>query len=61
MAQQSLSDRLTDALALLAGKHTVRCPHAGCTVRIRYRNVTPEEVKRLAAVAVDHDRHGNNR
>ncbi|MFE3583385.1 hypothetical protein [Streptomyces vinaceus] len=57
MARQTIRDRLTDALAFFAGWHTVRCPHPGCIVRIRYRGVTPAEAKRLTAQATDHTHH----
>ncbi|MFE1872963.1 hypothetical protein ACFW9N_18955 [Streptomyces sp. NPDC059496] len=53
----TLSDRVSDAVALLAGKHTVRCPEPGCRVSVRYRAVTPAEAKRLTDVATDHTRH----
>ncbi|MFD3544689.1 hypothetical protein ACFWUW_03560 [Streptomyces sp. NPDC058655] len=52
-----LADRLSDAVALLAGTRTVRCPEPGCRVSIRYRAVTPAEAKRLTDVATDHNRH----
>ncbi|GGT10974.1 MULTISPECIES: hypothetical protein [Streptomyces] len=55
---QPLPSRIGDAAALLLGQHTVRCPHPGCTVRIRYRAVTADEAKRLTALATDHTRHG---
>ncbi|MFJ4014439.1 hypothetical protein [Streptomyces sp. NPDC090026] len=58
---QPLPERIADAAALLAGKHTVRCPHAGCTVHIRYRAVTPAEAKRLTDLATDHTRHGTTK
>ncbi|MFJ3962046.1 hypothetical protein [Streptomyces sp. NPDC090036] len=54
---QPLTGRLADAAALLVGKHTIRCPHPGCTVSIRYRAVTPDEAKRLTDLATDHTRH----
>ncbi|MEV0410959.1 hypothetical protein AB0I68_09160 [Streptomyces sp. NPDC050448] len=53
----SLSERIAGAAALLAGKRTVRCPHPGCGVRIRYSHTTPEEATRLTALATDHTRH----
>ncbi|MEU7551077.1 hypothetical protein AB0B01_01740 [Streptomyces sp. NPDC044571] len=52
-----LADRVSDAVALITGKHTVRCPLPGCRVSIRYRAVTPDEAKRLTALASDHTRH----
>ncbi|MFD7085366.1 hypothetical protein [Streptomyces sp. NPDC059918] len=52
-----LSERITDAAALLAGKRTVRCPFSGCGVSVRYRAVTPDEAKRLTDLATDHARH----
>ncbi|MCX5147927.1 hypothetical protein OHB36_14305 [Streptomyces sp. NBC_00320] len=52
-----LSERITDAAALLAGKRTIRCPHPECGVRIRYHAVTPDEAKRLTSLAIDHARH----
>lgn len=54
---ETLTDRVTDAVALLAGKRSVRCPEPGCRVSIRYRAVTPAEAKRLTEVATDHTRH----
>ncbi|MFC5803138.1 hypothetical protein [Streptomyces formicae] len=51
------ADRMNDALALLAGKHTLRCPVIGCGLRIRIRAVTPDEAARLTALANDHTRH----
>ncbi|MET9568832.1 hypothetical protein ABZY34_06795 [Streptomyces virginiae] len=59
MDQQTapLGYRVSDAVALLAGKHTVRCPQPGCRVSVRYRAVTPDEAKRLTDLATDHDRH----
>ncbi|MFE2552235.1 hypothetical protein ACFXGI_27285 [Streptomyces sp. NPDC059355] len=52
-----MSERITDAAALLAGKRTVRCPYPGCGVSVRYRHVTPDEAKRLTDLATDHSRH----
>lgn len=52
-------DQVSDAAARLTGKCTLRCPVPGCTLRIRYRNVTQDEARRLAALAHDHARHGN--
>ncbi|WP_327132118.1 hypothetical protein OG311_14305 [Streptomyces sp. NBC_01343] len=57
MARQTIRDRLPDALAFFTGQHTVRCPHPGCIVRIRYRGVTRAEAKRLTAQATDHTHH----
>lgn len=54
-----LPARITDAAARLAGMHTLRCPHPGCTVRIRFRAITQEEISRLTALANDHTRHGD--
>ncbi|MEU6005912.1 hypothetical protein [Streptomyces sp. NPDC047453] len=54
----SLSDRVSDAVALPTGTPTVRCPVLGCDVRIRFRTVTPDEATRLTELAVDHTRHG---
>ncbi|GHI89874.1 hypothetical protein [Streptomyces xanthophaeus] len=61
MAQQTLIERLLDVLARLIGQRTVRCPDPSCGVRIRYRNVTPDEAKRLGAMATDHGRHNSGR
>ncbi|MEU4951297.1 hypothetical protein [Streptomyces lavendulae] len=52
-----LADRIYDALALLTGRRTVRCPEPGCQVSVRYRAVTPAEAKRLTELAIDHTRH----
>ncbi|WP_327414424.1 hypothetical protein [Streptomyces sp. NBC_01233] len=52
-----LSELLSDAVALLTGKQTVRCPHPGCRVNVRYRAVTPDEAKQLIDLATDHARH----
>ncbi|MFG2391306.1 hypothetical protein ACGFYF_20690 [Streptomyces lavendulae] len=52
-----LADRIHDALALLAGQRTVRCPEPGCRVSVRYRAVTPDEAKHLTDLATDHTRH----
>ncbi|MEV6687612.1 hypothetical protein AB0N28_20090 [Streptomyces sp. NPDC051130] len=57
MTRNLLSERVCDAVALLTGKHTVRCPYLGCGVSIRYRAVTPDEAKRLTDLATDHTRH----
>lgn len=57
MTQQPLSERSVDVLARLVGQRTVRCPHPGCGVRIRYRNVSPDEAEQLTAMASDHTRH----
>ncbi|THA55748.1 hypothetical protein [Streptomyces sp. A1136] len=54
---EPLADRVSDAVALLVGKHTVRCPQPGCRVSVRYRAVTPDEAKRLTDLATDHTRH----
>ncbi|MFI8364526.1 hypothetical protein ACIGD1_30765 [Streptomyces sp. NPDC085612] len=54
---QTLPERLTDALALLTGTRTVRCPYPGCRVSVRYRHVTPDEAQRLTGLAIDHTRH----
>ncbi|MFF1495863.1 hypothetical protein [Streptomyces sp. NPDC058304] len=53
----SLGERIADAAALLAGSRTVRCPYPGCSMRIRYRAVTPQEANRLTGLATDHARH----
>ncbi|MEU8833503.1 hypothetical protein [Streptomyces sp900116325] len=50
-------DQVSDAIAHLTGRRTLRCPAPGCTLRIRYRAVTPDEAGRLAALAHDHTRH----
>ncbi|KJY45166.1 hypothetical protein VR46_16345 [Streptomyces sp. NRRL S-444] len=52
-----LAERVSDAVALLAGKRTIRCPHPGCRVSVRYRHVAPDEAKRLTDLATDHTRH----
>ncbi|WP_328927659.1 hypothetical protein OG429_25940 [Streptomyces sp. NBC_00190] len=52
-----LADRIYDAIAVLTGKHTIRCPHPGCGLHIRYRAVTPAEAKRLIDLATEHTRH----
>ncbi|MFD9453729.1 hypothetical protein ACFWBC_11625 [Streptomyces sp. NPDC059985] len=57
MNRNLLSERLSDAAVLIAGKHTVRCPYAGCGVSVRYRHVAPDEAKRLIDLATDHSRH----
>ncbi|MFJ3858876.1 hypothetical protein ACIPRL_21830 [Streptomyces sp. NPDC090085] len=54
---EPLAERVGDALALLTGMRTVRCPHPGCRVSVRYRHVTPDEAKRLTDYAADHARH----
>ncbi|MEU7724019.1 hypothetical protein AB0B78_01990 [Streptomyces sp. NPDC040724] len=54
---QPLPERVGDALALLTGARTVRCPYPGCRVSVRYRHVTPDEAERLADLATDHTRH----
>ncbi|UQX00909.1 hypothetical protein [Streptomyces sp. RerS4] len=54
---QPLPARIADALALIAGKHTVHCPYSGCGVSVRFRHVTPDEAKRLTDIATDHTRH----
>jgi hypothetical protein len=53
--------RLTDTAARLAGMHTLRCPDPGCTVRIRFRAITQQEITWLTALANDHTRHGAKR
>ncbi|MFF4430615.1 hypothetical protein ACFYZ4_15770 [Streptomyces sp. NPDC001513] len=57
MNRNLLSERISDALAVLRGTRTVRCPYSGCAVSVRYRHVTPDEAKRLTDVATDHTRH----
>ncbi|WP_405699910.1 hypothetical protein OG209_16800 [Streptomyces sp. NBC_01383] len=52
------TDQASDAIARLTGMRTLRCPAPGCTLRIRYRAVSPDEADRLAALAHDHTRHG---
>ncbi|MET8126121.1 hypothetical protein [Streptomyces sp. NPDC005231] len=54
-------DQVSDAIARLTGRRTLRCPAPGCTLRIRYRAVTPDEARRLAALAHDHTRHGTKK
>ncbi|KOY56336.1 hypothetical protein [Streptomyces sp. XY332] len=54
---QPLAELVSDAVALLAGKRTIRCPHPGCRVSVRYRHVAPDEAKRLTDLATDHTRH----
>ncbi|MFE7356195.1 hypothetical protein ACFU8Q_24125 [Streptomyces sp. NPDC057543] len=51
----------SDASARLTGKRTLRCPVPGCTLRIRYRAVSPDEASRLATLAHDHTRHGTRK
>ncbi|MET8741938.1 MULTISPECIES: hypothetical protein [unclassified Streptomyces] len=53
-----IAHRISDAAAFLTGMRTLRCPHPGCTLRIRYRAVTPDEARHLATLATDHTRHG---
>ncbi|MFF3090673.1 hypothetical protein ACFVRB_37360 [Streptomyces nojiriensis] len=57
MYRNLLTERVSDAAALLTGKHTIRCPYSGCGVSVRYRHVTPDEAKRLTGIAIDHTRH----
>ncbi|MEU8501717.1 hypothetical protein AB0C86_34075 [Streptomyces lavendulae] len=57
MPQGPRTEHISDALALLTGKHTIRCPHPGCGVIVRYRHVTPDEAKRLTDLATDHTHH----
>ncbi len=60
MPSPSPSAFLADAIALaLRGMRTYRCTQSGCTVRIRFRAVSPEEEQRLIALATDHSRHGS--
>ncbi|MFE5718379.1 hypothetical protein [Streptomyces erythrochromogenes] len=54
---ETLTERVADALALLAGTRTIRCPHPGCRVSVRYRRVAPGEAKRLTGLAIGHARH----
>ncbi|MFF3060017.1 hypothetical protein [Streptomyces sp. NPDC057909] len=54
-------DQVSDAIARFTGRRTLRCPVLGCTLRIRYRAVTPDEARRLAALAYDHTRHGTKK
>ncbi|WP_445276809.1 hypothetical protein [Streptomyces sp. DSM 41033] len=53
--------QVSDAIARLTGMRTLRCPAPDCTLRIRYRAVTPDEAGRLAGLAHDHTRHGNRK
>ncbi|MEW2487383.1 hypothetical protein [Streptomyces sp. NPDC048411] len=55
------AEQVSDAIARLTGKRTLRCPAPGCTVRIRYRHVTPDEAGRLVTLAHDHTRHGTTK
>ncbi|MGW1411971.1 hypothetical protein [Streptomyces sp. NPDC002403] len=55
---KTYADQISDAIARLAWLRTLRCPAPGCTLRIRYRAVTPAEARHLAALATDHSRHG---
>uniref|UniRef100_A0AAU3GVL9 Transposase n=1 Tax=Streptomyces sp. NBC_01401 TaxID=2903854 RepID=A0AAU3GVL9_9ACTN len=56
------TDQVSDAYArLTTGMRTLRCPVPGCTLRIRYRHVTPDEDSRLVALAHDHTRHDNRK
>ncbi|MET9886052.1 hypothetical protein ABZZ20_23515 [Streptomyces sp. NPDC006430] len=57
MDQSPLGERVSDAIALLVGKRTIRCPHPGCRVSVRYSHVTPDEARRLTGIATDHTRH----
>ncbi|MCX4526754.1 hypothetical protein OG982_13925 [Streptomyces sp. NBC_01551] len=57
MCRNLLSERISDAAVLIAGKHTVLCPYPACDVSVRYRHVTPDEAKRLIELATDHSRH----
>ncbi|MER5481882.1 hypothetical protein ABT024_01515 [Streptomyces sp. NPDC002812] len=54
---QPLSERISDALALLAGKRVIRCPQPGCLISIRFSTVTPDEARRLIDFATDHTHH----
>ncbi|MFF3242207.1 hypothetical protein ACFYWY_00400 [Streptomyces sp. NPDC002870] len=56
-----LPHQISDAAARLAEMQTLRGPAPGCTVRIRFRAVAPDEVAQLTAVAADHARHGAKR
>ncbi|WP_406241257.1 hypothetical protein [Streptomyces anulatus] len=58
--RKTYADQVSDALARLRGMRTVRCPAPNCTLRIRYRCVTPDEDRRLTALAHDHTRHVTN-
>ncbi|MFB8034132.1 hypothetical protein ACFC5Z_14470 [Streptomyces sp. NPDC056004] len=55
---KTYADQISDAIARLARLRTLRCPAPGCTLRIRYRAVTPDEARRLVTLAKDHTRHG---
>jgi hypothetical protein len=37
------------------------CPSKGCTVSIRAKGASPEELDRLRALATDHSKHGGPR
>ncbi|MEV7592591.1 hypothetical protein AB0O42_20180 [Streptomyces sp. NPDC089922] len=51
-----MPERIADAVALLTGTRTVRCPYPGCRVSVRYCHVTPGEAQRLTGLATDHTR-----
>ncbi|MER5610757.1 hypothetical protein [Streptomyces sp. NPDC002215] len=55
---KTYADQISDAIARLARLRTLRCPAPGCTIRIRYRAVTPDQARHLATLANDHARHG---
>ncbi|MEU6924792.1 hypothetical protein [Streptomyces sp. NPDC046631] len=55
---KTCADQISDGIARLAWLRTLRCPVPGCTLRIRYCCVTPDEARHLAALATDHSRHG---
>ncbi|MFJ3637961.1 hypothetical protein [Streptomyces sp. NPDC090112] len=57
MSRKPLVERVNDALALITGTHTIRCPYPGCRVSVRYRRVTPDEAKRLTGLATAHTHH----
>ncbi|MGW0962337.1 hypothetical protein ACWD4K_25760 [Streptomyces gelaticus] len=55
---KTYADQISDTIARLAWLRTLRCPAPGCTLRIRYRAVTPDQARHLATLANDHTRHG---
>ncbi|WP_406360130.1 hypothetical protein OH782_28705 [Streptomyces sp. NBC_01544] len=59
--RKTYAEQVSDVIARLAGRRTLPCPAPGCTLRIRYRAVTPDEAGRLAALAHDHTRHGTKK
>lgn len=55
------AEQISDAIARLAGKRTLRCPAPDCALRIRYRAVTPDGARRLSELTHDHTRHGTSK